>query len=229
METPLQTSDAIFMKDVHKVYKTGDIKVEALRGLTLSIKKGEFASIMGQSGSGKSTCMNMIGLLDRPTSGVLLINGKSIEGLTDREAARLRSRTIGFVFQQYHLISNMTVLENVILPLRYQNVPRRERVLRGKEILDQMGLIDRLRHLPSELSGGQKQRVAIARALITRPLIILADEPTGALDSFTGRTVMEILRKINKGGTTVVIVTHDVAIGESCPRCIKIVDGQVVS
>lgn len=221
-------SDAIFMKDVTKIYKVGNLEVSALRGVSFVIERGEFVSIMGPSGSGKSTCMNMIGLLDTPTSGTVIIAGHKTSDLSDNALAALRSRTIGFVFQQYHLIPSMNVLENVMLPLRYQNIPRSKRFERAKNVLNRMGLTDRLNHRPNELSGGQKQRVAIARALVTEPDIILADEPTGALDSVTGKSVMKLLREINSEGTTVVIVTHDNIIGESCERCIRILDGRIV-
>ena len=185
---------------------------------------------MGPSGSGKSTCMNMIGCLDRPSSGLVEINGRETALMNEKELAQLRNITIGFVFQQYHLIPAMTVLENVMLPLKYQKVDKGERLERAKEALKAVGLGERLNHRPHELSGGQKQRVAIARAMITRPKILLADEPTGALDSETGVQVMELFREINKtNGTTVIIVTHDPRIGNSVERCIKIFDGLIES
>lgn len=224
----MANNSAIFMKDVKKVYKTANIEVEALHSISFNIAEGEFVSIMGPSGSGKSTCMNMIGLLDTPTSGDVIIAGNRTNNLSDSALAALRSRTIGFVFQQYHLISSMNVLENVMLPLRYQGVARDKRVKSAKDVLEKMGLSDRLKHHPNELSGGQKQRVAIARALVGNPKIILADEPTGALDSKTGNDVMALFRAINSAGTTVVIVTHDPKIGASCARCIKILDGRII-
>lgn len=215
---------------VVKTYFMGDNQVQALRGISFEIEQGEFTAIMGPSGSGKSTCMNMIGCLDRPSSGLVAINGRETALMNEKELAQLRNITIGFVFQQYHLIPAMTVLENVMLPLKYQKVDKGERLERAKEALKAVGLGERLNHRPHELSGGQKQRVAIARAMITRPKILLADEPTGALDSETGVQVMELFREINKtNGTTVIIVTHDPRIGNSVERCIKILDGLIES
>lgn len=215
---------------VVKTYFMGDNQVQALRGISFEIEQGEFTAIMGPSGSGKSTCMNMIGCLDRPSSGLVEINGRETALMNEKELAQLRNITIGFVFQQYHLIPAMTVLENVMLPLKYQKVDKGERLERAKEALKAVGLGERLNHRPHELSGGQKQRVAIARAMITRPKILLADEPTGALDSETGVQVMDLFREINKtNGTTVIIVTHDPRIGNSVERCIKIFDGLIES
>ena len=215
---------------VVKTYFMGGNQVQALRSISFEIEQGEFTAIMGPSGSGKSTCMNMIGCLDRPSSGLVAINGRETALMNEKELAQLRNITIGFVFQQYHLIPAMTVLENVMLPLKYQKVDKGERLERAKEALKAVGLGERLNHRPHELSGGQKQRVAIARAMITRPKILLADEPTGALDSETGVQVMELFREINKtNGTTVIIVTHDPRIGNSVERCIKIFDGLIES
>ncbi len=222
------SENVVRLENVVKTYFMGENQVQALRGISFEIKQGEFTAIMGPSGSGKSTCMNMIGCLDRPTSGIVEINGKETAKMNEKELAALRNITIGFVFQQYHLIPAMTVIENVMLPLKYQKVDKRERLMRAKEVLASVGLEDRLHHRPNELSGGQKQRVAIARAMITKPKILLADEPTGALDSKTGVQVMELFRQINKSnGTTVIIVTHDPRIGDSLERCIKIFDGQI--
>ncbi len=222
------SENVVRLENVVKTYFMGENQVQALRGISFEIKQGEFTAIMGPSGSGKSTCMNMIGCLDRPTSGIVEINGKETAKMNEKELAALRNITIGFVFQQYHLIPAMTVIENVMLPLKYQKVDKRERLVRAKEVLASVGLEDRLHHRPNELSGGQKQRVAIARAMITKPKILLADEPTGALDSKTGVQVMELFRQINKSnGTTVIIVTHDPRIGDSLERCIKIFDGQI--
>ncbi len=221
----------IRMENVKKIYSMGEgeTEVQALRGISFAVQKGEFLSIMGPSGSGKSTCMNMIGCLDRPTSGIVEIGGKQTAHMNERELATLRNKTIGFVFQQYHLLPGLSVLENVMLPLRYQGVERRFRAEKAMRTLEQVGLADRLNHRPHELSGGQKQRVAIARAMVTEPDIILADEPTGALDSKTGKQVMSLFRDINAGGTTIVIVTHDALIGESADRCIRIFDGTIQS
>lgn len=217
------------LTDVVKTYVMGENTVYALRGISFEIHQGEFLAIMGPSGSGKSTCMNMIGCLDRPTSGIVEINGKETAKMSEKELAVLRNKTVGFVFQQYHLIPSMTVLENVMLPLKYQRVEKKERIGLAKQALESVGLLERMNHRPHELSGGQKQRVAIARAMITSPKILLADEPTGALDSKTGLQVMELFRKINnEKGTTVIVVTHDPGIGASMKRCIKILDGQIV-
>ncbi|MBP5603416.1 MAG: ABC transporter ATP-binding protein [Treponema sp.] len=216
------------LENVVKTYSMGESEVHALQGISFQIEQGEFLSIMGPSGSGKSTCMNMIGCLDRPTSGLVEINGKETAKMTEKELAVLRNQTVGFVFQQYHLIASMNVLENVMLPLKYAHVEKAERVERAKKALESVGLADRIKHRPHELSGGQKQRVAIARAMVTNPRILLADEPTGALDSATGKQVMELFLKINKEqGTTIIIVTHDPRIGESTKRCIRILDGMI--
>ena len=216
------------LENVVKTYFMGLNEVHALRGVSFNIGQGEFISIMGPSGSGKSTCMNMIGCLDRPTDGIVEINGKLTARMTEKELAFLRSHTVGFIFQQYHLIPSMNVLENVMLPLKYQKVERIERIERAKAALESVGLTERIKHRPHELSGGQKQRVAIARAMVTNPKILLADEPTGALDTQTGNQVMELFQQINqKNGTTVIIVTHDPRIGAATKRCIKILDGQI--
>ena len=217
------------LENVVKTYSMGESEVHALRGISFQIEQGEFLSIMGPSGSGKSTCMNMIGCLDRPTSGLVEINGEETAKMTEKELAVLRNQTVGFVFQQYHLIPSMNVLENVMLPLKYAHVERSERIERAEVALEAVGLGERMKHRPHELSGGQKQRVAIARAMVTQPKILLADEPTGALDSTTGKQVMELFRQINtEKGTTIIIVTHDPRIGESTKRCIRILDGQIV-
>ena len=217
------------MQDVRKIYKMGETEVHALRGISFSIENGEFVSIMGPSGSGKSTCMNMIGCLDRPTSGIVKIGGKETAKMSEKELASLRNKTIGFVFQQYHLLPGMTVLENVMLPLRYQGIDKNERAKLARAALERVEMGNRINHRPNELSGGQKQRVAIARAMVTNPDIILADEPTGALDSKTGLQVLKLFREINQAGTTIVIVTHDPGIGASTNRCIRIFDGSIHS
>lgn len=219
----------IEMKDVTKIYSMGDQQVHALRGISFDVEQGEFCAIMGPSGSGKSTCMNMIGCLDRPTSGILKIDGRETASMTEKELSVLRNRTIGFVFQQYHLLPQMTVLENTMVPLRYQGIEKTLRREMAAASLEKVGLADRMNHLPNELSGGQKQRVAIARATVTNPGIILADEPTGALDSSTGEAVLELFDDINRSGTTIVIVTHDPRIGAATKRCIRILDGLIQS
>ena len=219
----------IKMKNVSRTYQMGEEEVHALRGISFEVQQGEFLSIMGPSGSGKSTCMNMIGCLDRPSGGIVEIGGKETAKMTEKELAVLRNKIIGFVFQQYHLLPGMSVLENVMLPLRYQGIERSKRAELAKIALEKVNLLDRINHRPHELSGGQKQRVAIARAMVTKPQIILADEPTGALDSKTGKQVMELFREINKSGTTIVIVTHDPGIGESPARCIRIFAGNIQS
>lgn len=219
----------IRMENVSRVYKMGDNEVHALRGISFSVEQGEFLSIMGPSGSGKSTCMNMIGCLDRPSGGIVEIGGKETAKMSENELAVLRNKTIGFVFQQYHLLPGLSVLENVMLPLRYQGIEKSKRAQMAKDALKLVGLEDRMGHRPHELSGGQKQRVAIARAMVTKPNIILADEPTGALDSKTGQAVLKLFREINDQGTTIVIVTHDPGIGASTKRCIRILDGNIQS
>lgn len=215
------------LDNVSKLYKMGETVVTALDGVSFNVERGEFLSIMGPSGSGKSTCMNLIGCLDKPTSGEILINGKKVSLMNQNQLAEIRNRTIGFVFQQYNLLPNLSVIENVMLPLRYQGVPVAERRKRAEKVLDRMGFSDRLNHKPSELSGGQKQRTAIARATVTDPALILADEPTGALDSHTGESVMDLFNEINREGTTIIVVTHDEKIGRSLPRTIRILDGKI--
>ena len=217
--------NVVELENVQKICSMGEEKVYALKGISFSVEQGEFISIMGPSGSGKSTCMNMIGCLDTPTSGIVKIDGMETLKMKEKALAELRNRTIGFVFQQYHLIPSMTVLENVMLPLKYKRLEYSKRKSLAEIALEKVGLIEREKHRPNELSGGQKQRVAIARAIITEPKIILADEPTGALDTKTGEQVMTLFREINKSGTTVIIVTHDARIGNSTERCIKILDG----
>lgn len=224
----MENQNVVQLTDVIKTYVMGDNEVRALRGISFEIKQGEFVAIMGPSGSGKSTCMNMIGCLDRPTSGIVRINGRETSKMNEKELAVLRNQTIGFVFQQYHLISSMNVIENVMLPLKYQRVEKSERHKKAEAALKSVGLESRMTHKPHELSGGQKQRVAIARAMVTEPKILLADEPTGALDTETGHQVMDMFREINqKKGTTVIIVTHDPRIGDSTRRCIRILDGKL--
>lgn len=219
----------VSMKNVKKSFVVGDLAVHALRGISFEAENSEFISILGPSGSGKSTCMNMIGCLDRPSSGEVFIAGENTAEMSDKDLAVLRNETVGFVFQQYHLLSNLNVLENVMLPLRYQGVSYEQRKRRAAEELEKVGLSDRLKHRPNELSGGQKQRVAIARALVTKPKMILADEPTGALDSETGNSVLDLFFEINRQGTSIIVVTHDLEIGAMAPRSISLKDGLIIS
>lgn len=217
----------IRLNDVNKTYP-GAVPLHVLKDINLEIKRGELVSIMGASGSGKSTLLNILGILDNYDTGDYYLDGILIKDLNENKAAELRNRKIGFVFQSFNLISYKDALENVALPLFYQGVSRRKRNRLAMEQLERMGLADRAHHLPGELSGGQKQRVAIARALITNPAIILADEPTGALDSQTSREVMQIFRELNADrNMTIVIVTHDPMVGQQTNRIIKIVDGRI--
>lgn len=217
----------IKLKNVKKTFIIGETTVNALAGVSFDIEEGGCVSIIGPSGSGKTTCMNMIGCLDRPTDGEVYVDGKNTALLKDAELAYLRNKTVGFVFQQYFLLPDLTILENVMLPLRYQGIPIHKRKILATEELEKVGLSSRLKHRPNELSGGQKQRVAIARALVTKPKVILADEPTGALDSETGSSVLDLFLQINKTGTALVIVTHNMEIANRTKRLIHIRDGLV--
>ena len=218
----------IQLTDVRRYYLVGDYLVKALDGVTLSIPKGSFTAIMGPSGSGKSTMMNLIGCLDTPTSGYITHGGEMTNGLSEAELAYLRNEKIGFVFQQFNLLGKINALENVMTPMTYAGVPHRERRERAEAMLEKVGLKDRMKHLPSELSGGQKQRVAIARALVNDPDILLADEPTGALDSKTGNEVMGLFQELHEEGHTIVFVTHDRKLGFQCPSQVMIRDGRIV-
>lgn len=218
----------IRLTDINKTYP-GAVPLHVLKGINLEIEKGEFVSIMGASGSGKSTLLNIIGILDNYDTGEYILDGTLIKNLSENRAAELRNRMIGFVFQSFNLINYKNAVENVALPLYYQGVPRRRRNIMAMEQLERMGLSDRAHHLPSEMSGGQKQRVAIARALITNPSIILADEPTGALDSQTSKEVMNVFRTLNEQGMTIVLVTHDPGVGAQTNRIIRISDGNIVA
>ena len=220
---------AIELKNVSKDYTTGKISVNALKNINIKIEKGELVAIMGPSGSGKSTLMHIIGLLDHPTKGQLLIDNNKVDlKMPDAKLAKLRSEKIGFVFQTFNLLSKISALENVLMPTQYRKIGKKGREKKALELLNEVGLTGREKHKPTELSGGQVQRVAIARSLINNPDIILTDEPTGNLDSKSGKEIMDLLRNLNKKGKTVVIITHDQGIADFADRTIRILDGEVV-
>lgn len=221
--------ELISLKNIVKSYKNGDQELQVLKGINLEVYEGEFVAIMGPSGSGKSTLMNIIGLLDRPTSGDYSLNGKKVETLSDRHLASVRNKEIGFVFQQFFLLSKLNALQNVELPLIYAGVSVSLRRQLAKQYLEKVELEKRMKHLPSELSGGQKQRVAIARALVNNPSIILADEPTGALDTKTGEQIMALLTALNREGKTIIMVTHEPDIADYATRKIVIRDGEITA
>jgi len=219
----------IRIKNLHKSYPVGNDSLHVLKGIDLHIKEGEFVSIMGSSGSGKSTLLNIVGLLDRHDTGDYYLNDQLIHQLNEKKAAMLRNKFLGFVFQSFNLISYKTALENVALPLYYAGVGRKERQKIALEYLDKVGLKPWAKHLPNELSGGQKQRVAIARALVTKPKVVLADEPTGALDSTTTDSVMDLLKAINDEGMTVFVITHEEEVAAQTKRVVRLKDGVIVS
>lgn len=218
----------IEFRDIYKIYKMGDTDIHAIDGISMKVQKGEFLAIVGQSGSGKSTCMNIIGCLDVPTSGQYLLDGVDVSTMTDDEQAEIRNKKLGFIFQQYNLIPKLNVRQNVELPLLYAGLSEKEQAERAILALDRVGLADKAKNMPSQLSGGQQQRVSIARALAGDPSIILADEPTGALDSKTGKEVLSFLKKLHKEGNTIVLITHDNTIAAQAERVIKIHDGKIV-
>ena len=215
------------MKGITKEYVMGDETSVVLKGIDLDVYEGEFLAILGPSGSGKSTLMNIIGCLDTPTSGEYYLSGKKIANQDEKELARIRSQEIGFIFQSFHLLQRQTALENVELPLIYANISKKQRVQRATEMLCRVGLSDKLNHFPNQMSGGQQQRVAIARAISTNPTILLADEPTGALDQKTGAQVMDIFNQLNREGRTIIMITHDANIARHAKRIVRILDGNI--
>ena len=219
----------IEVKDIVKKYVTGDIDFTALKNINLKIEKGEFTAIMGPSGSGKSTFMNILGCLDRFDSGKYILNGNEVSNLNDKELAYIRNKEIGFVFQAFNLLPRMNILENVELPMTYAGVPARQRRERAMEALDKVGLSDRVKHRPNEISGGQKQRVAIARAIVNDPAVVMADEPTGNLDTKSSIEIMRIFQELNNDGATVIMVTHEPEIAMHCKRIVRFRDGEIIA
>ena len=217
------------LRNIYKIYGEGESEIHALDGMSLEVHEHEFVAIVGASGSGKSTCMNIIGCLDTPTSGEYFLNGTDVSTMNEKELAHIRNREIGFIFQQYNLIPKLTVLENVELPLIYRGISASERKKKAREALKRVGLSNRENKFPNQLSGGQQQRVSIARALAGNPPVILADEPTGALDSKTGKEVLEFLKELNRDGTTIILITHDNSIAEQTKRIVRISDGKIIS
>jgi len=219
----------IELAEIRKTYKLGPLDVEVLKGVSLEIEQGELLSIMGTSGCGKSTLMNILGLLDKPTSGKYILEQKEVAGLSDNDLSAIRNKRIGFVFQSFFLLSRLTAIDNVGIPLIYRGLKNREINSRSYEFLEKAGMHERANHKPSELSGGQQQRVAIARALVGKPSIILADEPTGALDTKVGKEIMDLFKRLNKEeGITIIIITHDPEIATQCARSVKMEDGKII-
>ena len=221
------STSIIETSELKKTYQVGEVQVHALDGLDVRIEKGAYIALMGPSGSGKSTLMNVLGCLDTPTSGEYVLNGNDVSSLSDDELAEIRNKEIGFVFQTFNLLPRYTALENVALPMIYAGVPKMKRLARAEKVLKKVGLGDRMDHRPNELSGGQRQRVAVARALVMNPSIILADEPTGNLDSVTSDGIMELFSEINKDGNTVIVVTHEEDIAAHAERVIRLKDGKI--
>lgn len=220
----------IELRDVYKIYSEGlESEVRALDGISLTIDQGEFVAVVGQSGCGKSTLMNVLGCLDIPTRGTYLLDGTDVQDLSDGQLSHIRNQQIGFIFQQYNLIQTLTVQENVELPLIYRGIDPIDRKELALEALERVGLADRRRHYPTQMSGGQQQRVAIARAISTHPPVIMADEPTGALDSRTGQQVLKFLQQLNREGSTIILITHDNGIAATAPRMVRLSDGRIVS
>lgn len=229
MEEPvgLEANNMIKLEDVSKIYKNGKVEVKALKEISFEIDKGEMVAIMGPSGSGKSTLMHIIGCLHKATSGYYSLNGQDISKASEKDLAIIRNKEVGFVFQQFNLLSKHSVLHNVEVPLIYKGVSKKNRIKRSKELLEKVGLGHRLDHFPNEISGGQKQRVAVARALANNPSLILADEPTGNLDTNTGEEIMDLFQQLNKQGHTIIIVTHEHYIASYAKRTIKLIDGMI--
>ncbi|NER39924.1 MAG: ABC transporter ATP-binding protein [Oscillatoria sp. SIO1A7] len=226
---PEQKATIVGLENVFKLYGSGNTEVRALNGVSLTVGEGEYCSIMGASGSGKSTAMNIIGCLDKPSSGAYYLDGENVADLSEADLAEIRNRKLGFVFQQFHLLSQLTARENVMLPMVYAGIPSKERRERAEEALTRVGLADRMNNKPNQLSGGQQQRVAIARAIVNRPVLLLADEPTGALDSKTTEEVIGIFSELNSTGMTIIMVTHEPDVAEKTKRIVMFRDGQVLN